>query len=435
MPIQSNSSYLPPLPPEPLPPTPPPTNGIQNNSAYLPPIDTSSGDRPKGVTWDINSFNTKFKEKVGRDLTADEAQWLVTEKAGGFTDPNKLLNEHVQQINTLSSQIMREANAAGVAMTKQEADQLRDQLYNPRNASADDSFLSLARSSIYNQKQKQAEKSVQDKIDAIQNPTVTPELQNTASQVIRETMGRDASQREIDYYAKEMAGGLSAYELQGYLQATPEYQKAQANVENERVKTEQAGARESLNQELLKGQQEAFSRAQPAILSQYLKAGRLNSSGLNQALAQAQADLDRERQGFLSNAAYQDAIRAQGYSRENFVGGQAAAFNQYLRQSEPAYQQRFNTQNASNSLAFQQPFASFDRNYEAAQGRTGREQEIADYYREQSDYERYFNQNLQAQKSASKNQLLGSLLGAGIQGLGAYAGGRFGRSAPGATYG
>lgn len=264
--------------------------------------------------------------------------------------------------------------------------------------------------------------SVQNQIDRAVNPgkylDAGKKAENTATaqRLLQQNFGADYNDPDLQgFLADRLAAGDSPFEVSQFLQTTPQFQEKKAATENERVKTESAAAREALNQELLKSQQEVFQRAQPSIISSYMKAGRLNSSGLNNALAQAQADLEKERQGFLANAGYNDAIRAQGYGREDFVNNNAQAFNQYLRQSEPSYQNRFATNQAQNQLSYQQPFANLQRQYQLGDEARQRQYQIEDYNNQKSDFNRYLDQYRSQGRENALYGLGGAILGAGAK--------------------
>jgi len=221
----------------------------------------------------------------------------------------------------------------------------------------------------------------------------------------------------VSFLSDRIAEGESAFELSQFLQTTPQYLKKQSETENSRVQEESAAARQALDAELLKSEEETFSRATPGIISSYMRAGRLDSSGLQNALAKARGDLAKERQGFLANAAYNDSIRSQGYKREDFVGANSQAFNQYLRQNEPSYQQRFNLQGVSNNLNYQQPFNNLNRYYNLNDQARQRQYELEDYDRQQSDFNRYLSESRKGQRESALYGLLGAGIGAGIQGF------------------
>lgn len=260
------------------------------------------------------------------------------------------------------------------------------------------------------------QKSVANQIDKAVNPgkylSEDKKTANTATadRLLKQTFGDDFSDPDLQQFLSDrLAEGESAFEVAQFLKTTPDFQKRQAEVENQRVQTESQAARQSLDAELLKSEEETFSRATPSIIASYMKAGRLDSSGLQNALSRARGDLARERQGFLANAGYQDSIRAQGYQRENFVGNQAQAFNQYLRQNEPAYQQRFALQGVSNNLNYQQPFNNLARTYALNDQNRMRQFEIEDYNRQQNDFYRYLNSQ---RGSGAQGALRGAMTGA-----------------------
>lgn len=260
--------------------------------------------------------------------------------------------------------------------------------------------------------------SVQRQIDKAVNPgkylseEKKAENTSTAQRLLKQTFGDDFNDPDFQQFISErLAEGESAFEVSQFLKTTPDFQRKQADIENQRVQTESQAARQSLDAELLKSEEETFARATPNIISSYMRAGRLDSSGLQNALARARGDLAKERQGFLANAAYSDSIRAQGYKREDFVGGNAQAFNQYLRQNEPAYQQRFALQGASNNLNYQQPFNNLARQYSINDQNRMRAIEIEDYNRQQNDFYRHLNSQ---RGSGAQGALRGAMTGASV---------------------
>lgn len=263
--------------------------------------------------------------------------------------------------------------------------------------------------------------SIKNQIDRAVNPgKYLDEGKKADNQANAQRLSEQFGQNDpdtVDFITRLLDSGDSPFEVSEFLQTTPQFQERKAAKENERVKTESAAARESLNQELLKSQQEVFQRAQPSIISSYMKAGRLNSSGLENALTQAQADLERERQGFLANAGYNDAIRAQGYGREDFVRNNAQAFNSYLRQNEPAYQQKFAVNQAQNFANFQQPYNNLARQYQLSDETRQRGYQLEDYNSQKSDFNRYLDQYRSQGRENAMYGLLGSVAGAGMYGL------------------
>lgn len=266
-------------------------------------------------------------------------------------------------------------------------------------------------------------KAVTDQVDRAQNPSKYLNDQqkqtnlDTANRLVSQIYGQDFSDPDLaSFISDRLAEGETAYEISQFLKTTPDYLKKQSDIENARVQEEAAAARNDLSNKLMADEEEAFRRAQPAIISSYMRAGRLGSSALDNALANARADLAREREGFVANAAYNDAIRAQGYAREDFLNNNAQAFSQYLRQNEPAYQQRFAVQNAGNYARYQQPWDYLNRQYSINDQNRQRQWDLEDYALQSSDYARYMSGQRRSNRQNLPWQLLGSLGAAGFQG-------------------
>lgn len=211
------------------------------------------------------------------------------------------------------------------------------------------------------------------------NPVVTTDYTAQAGNAIKTALGRDATPDEAAYFAKELAQGKTPYELSQELQSLPEYQKIQS-----------AKDRETLGQELLAQQQLAFQKATPQIISQFMKAGRLGSSGLDSAMANAQKELEQQRQGYLGQVGYQDlaGIRANAYQNYN------TAANQF----RDIYGTVGQTQNQYNMLG----------------GAIQRMNELSDYTKQQNDYMNYLNMQNKSNDKAALYQLLGNTAGAGV---------------------
>lgn len=357
-----------------------------------------------------------FKDKFGYEPSEQEAQFIDNQVAIQKGErPDTIVGALKDVYGRVDSRISQEAKAAGVDLSPDQIKSIRGNVLNLQDYANVGFAYGANRDSIVNASKELILPNLFNiKTQQQQNPTVTDDFKNQAAQVVQSIYGRAGSANEIDFFAKQLAQGESPYELEQFLKTTPEFMKMESEKENQRVQTESAAARESLNAELLKGEDEAFQRALPEIMSSYMKAGVLNSSGVDNAIARARADLASKRQGFLAEAGYNDAIRGQGYGREDFVNRNAQAFNSYLRQSEPAYQSRF---------AFT-PGAQYQQNLGFATDRLNRSRSLEDYNRQQSDYERYFNQNRGDANRAAYWQLGGQLLGAGLQGATMYGGGK-----------
>lgn len=297
--------------------------------------------------------------------------------------------------NALSEEAQKYANALGVNVTP---DQIA-QIVKSVRPTGWKNETNLSQADIDNAIQKSIEFLLPAVTNYKFNPNVSADHTANASRVIQEVFGRTPSQDEAAYFAKELAQGKTPYELGQELQSLPEYQKVQA-----------AKDRESLGNELLQQQQLAFQKAQPAIISQFMKAGRLNSSGLNSALAQAQQELEQQRQGFLGQVGYQDVsnIRNNAYN----------AFQNYNQQFRNVYNPGNVAQTSLNQLA----------------GALARQREIDDYNRQQNDYLNYLNMT---KPKKNTGQLIGMGIGTGIGlaasggnpaggALGAQLGGAFG---------
>lgn len=203
------------------------------------------------------------------------------------------------------------------------------------------------------------------------NPTAGNDQITKANEVIKSVFGRDATSDESEYFAKELAQGKTAYELSQELMSLPEYQKVQA-----------AKDRETLGAELLAQQQLAFQKATPTIISQFMKAGRLGSSGLDSALANAQKELEQQRQGYLGQVGYQDLASIRGN-----------AYNNY--------------NNATNQ--FKDIFGTAGQtatNYNLLGGAIQRMNQQADYTRQQNDYMKYL------EMAGKNNGVAGAMQGA-----------------------
>ena len=203
--------------------------------------------------------------------------------------------------------------------------------------------------------------------------------------------------------------GMKSYEIAAGLKNTPEYQKIQADEEQAKFKTEAEAARGQLSTELLRQQQEAFAKAQPQILSGYMKAGRLNSSSVDAALANAQKELESQRQAYMGNIAYQDAVTGAGYNRQDFLNNTANAFAQYQAQNQPWAVQRAN--------AFQSAYSTPIENMNTMQQRNWNMQ---DWNLQKSYYD-------EMNRADANNGFAGALSGAGTGAMtGASVGGPWG---------
>ncbi len=350
-----------------------------------------------------DAANEAFKKVSGRDLDPQEKAWV--DSAAGYWNSKQYgsgaigaASEYAAALNKTRGWVEAEAKAYGLKnFDPTQADALIQDMYDPSAGTFDES------------KDRFRARLETLKTEQLQNPykfasgNEQTKFQSDAARIIKTTLGRDASPDELDFYAGKLAEGEKPYELAQFLQQSPEFQESKAAKENERVKAESDAARGALDQQLLKSEEETFKRSLPTILSSYMKSGRINSSGVDSAIAKERADLASKRQDYIAGLGYQDAVRAQGYNRENFVGGQNQAFQKYLRDSEP-YSQRTS---ALTQLGYTLPF-------QQAQDRVGRSREVEDYYRQMNDYNRYLSDSRKQSREAAMYGLAGNVIGAGV---------------------
>lgn len=252
-----------------------------------------------------------------------------------------------------------------------------------------------------------------------QNPQnyLTPEQtstnQTTAQRLVSSLFPSGDNTDLTSYVTKLLGQGQDPYTVSQFLQTTPQFMKQQSDQQAAQQNTQIQSAQQALNNTLQQSQQQVFEKATPNIISSFMRAGRLNSSGLQSALAQAQAQLDQQRQSQLATAGYAQAATQQGYNQQNFLNQQAQAYQNYAYQNAPSYNQQFNLQNASNAVNYQQPFNQ--QNYLNQLNTMGVQQQYAlqNYNLQQSDYERYLQQARQYQNQ----NILPSLAGSALQGL------------------
>lgn len=314
----------------------------------------------------------------------------------------------------LSGEIKKQGAAVGLTLTPDQIQNISSSIFDPSTETHNLADGAVRQFIVDSNKGLIQQNLANMKVDQLKNPAITDQHTADANRVFQNVYGRPPDPDEAQYFAKELAQGKTPYELKAELQSLPEYQNKLAADQQAKYKTESQTALDQLNQNLQGQQQVAFQRAIPQILGSYMRAGVLNSSGVDNAVAQQMAELDRQRQSYIGGLDYQNIIQGQNYSRQDFVNNNANAFNQYLQQNAP-YQQTSQALSPYNTFAMQQ---------QGLGGYIDRSNQISDYNRQQSDYERYFNQNQQQANRAANYSLLGSLLGAG----GTIAGGYLGRA-------
>ena len=245
------------------------------------------------------------------------------------------------------------------------------------------------------------------------NPVAKEAHTRDAARIIQETYGRPATPDEVAFFSQEIAKGESPYEIAQFLQSTPEFTKKQADTENLRVKEEATAARNELSAAYDNDVAQAVKRIQPEIMSAYMRAGRFNSSGFDSALAREVAKIQQEKSSRIAGLAYEDAVRAQGYKRDDFVGANRNAFSEFIRRSDPGLQRQSGLQGYYDQIPLSY-----------ASDRVARTRELDNYERQQNDFFRALSDQLRQSREASLYGLGGAALGAGITGITMGMGGR-----------
>jgi hypothetical protein len=283
-------------------------------------------------------------------------------------------------INSLRPTILKYGESLGLSLDESQVNALIDKLY-----PVGDRFKSDNSAAERSAKLDSIAPFILPMISQLKlNPKTGNGQIEQAGNAIKTVLGRDATPEESEYFAKELAQGKTAYELQQELMSLPEYQKTLA-----------AKDRETLGAELLTQQQLAFQKATPTIISQFMKAGRIGSSGLDAALANAQKELEQQRQGYLGQVGYQDRSSIRGNAYNNYNN----ATNQF--------KDIFGTVGQTST------------NYNLLGGAIKRMNEQSDYARQQNDYMNYLNMQNKSNEKAAQYQMYGQI---GAAGLGALAG-------------
>ncbi len=361
--------------------------------------------------------DTQLNAARFNNSTAAAANELIALGLGGLT--GNQLAEKVKDAGFVSQY--------GLGKTSSYADLAKNALradpnFDPSNVSAINKFAADIQKRGYTNKDAAdisnlaVNSSIQDAVNQAKNPTQGKTADQLAGYntsvkgVFNQIMGRDPTANETDFFSKELAGGTSPYELEQALQTAPEYVQKQNDIQSQKNTAASNSALDALNTSLQQTQQQAFERAQPQIIASYMKAGRLNSSGLNSALAQAQQQLEQQRQSFIGQAGYQNAVTQQGYNQQGYVNNQQNAFDQYLRQNDPANQQRYQANAGQNYLNYQAPLNYQQRQYGLADQANQRAYDLQNYQMQQNDYMRYLNSN---KMSSGQGAFRGAEAGAG----------------------
>jgi hypothetical protein len=316
--------------------------------------------------------NAAFKAITGRDLNSAELNWLRSRgdvnKVGHDVAATNLANGYLAK----SQNILNQAQAVyGLKnFTLDDANKLRDQLYLAGDQKSYDMADQNISAALANRKQ-----------DELTNPTVSAGDQakhsGTVNDIFQSTLGRPPTQYEADHFSKQLAQGDDPLILQQTLQQSGEYLDKKAS----QFRDQQA-------QQLQGFQQQAFEKATPTIISSYMKAGRLNASGVNSALASAQADLTNQNSQYLAGLSRQDFLNSQGQAQNIFAQNTAPSVMRAQQLSQNGYTLPFNL--GQQGLA--------------------RGNELSDYYRQQSDFNRYLQSNRDAADRAGRYGLYGNVI-------------------------
>jgi len=356
-----------------------------------------------------------FESVFGRPPTEEELkivnhQWHTygvyshTNKVDGkYTSHSQVVESLKNTMDSALNYATKVASANGIDLTPEQLQEISSAYITPSDLAGTRLNDASARDAVVDKIRDMLTAHVNRiGMENIRNPKYKEDDIGNVQRLFQSVYGRSASEDEAIYFAKEIARGKSTYELSQELMALPEYQRVQAQKD-----------RSALDVELQQQQAEVFKRATPQIISSFMRAGRLNSSGLQAAMAQAQADLERERQGSLAQVGVADnaTIRAN-------------AFGDFLRRDQPYQMGRemFSTPNS----------------YSTAMNMTrqglARQRELEDYYRQASDYNRYLAMSTQGNRGAGALQGAlsgaaagaatgnpwGALVGAGLGGFGGY---------------
>lgn len=227
-------------------------------------------------------------------------------------------------------------------------------------------------------------------------------MYGTVNDMFKASLGRDATTDEQKHFATQMAQGVDAYTINQFLQALPE-----------NVKKQDEAFRTNLNK-TLQTQDSQYYQEQiaPALQAMATKQGRsLDSSGVNNSLALAAQQQNRQRESYLANITAQQYGNSQNLAQQNY---------------QQAYGNYQNTQDYNNL-----------RNTNLLDQRMGRLNGLSDYAIQSQAYNNYLakygkrgNAGLQgALGGATAGATAGSAFGpwgAAVGGVAGGVGGYFG---------
>lgn len=205
-----------------------------------------------------------------------------------------------------------------------------------------------------------------------------PQHYDSIGQIIQSTLGRKATQDELSHYGTLIASGQAdPYEIQQFIQSTPEYQNAQ-----------DTQFRSGVDTQLQKSDTDFFNTQKGNIAQQYAQMGRATSPALDVALTQLASQLNSNRQSYLAQL-----------SASQYGGNKQAALGNYQ-----------NTQNDVSGRINQNTAGIYGNN----QAMMGRMQNITDYNTQKNAWQQYANQ--QKGGGGAMGYLNGALSGAAAGG-------------------
>ncbi len=211
-------------------------------------------------------------------------------------------------------------------------------------------------------------------------------LYSDVNELFKSNLGREATQDEQKHFAAEISNGADAYTIGQFLQALPE-----------NVKKQDAEFRKGLSAEL-QGQDAQYYNEQilPSLQKNATMQGRsLDSSGVNNSLALAAQQQNRQREDFLSNL-----------SANQYGGSQALAQSAY----QNAYGNYQNTQDYN-----------LNANQDMWNANMNRMNSLSDYNIQKQAYDQYLTRYGKRSGGMAQGAIQGGISGASIGGT--YGGG------------
>lgn len=134
-----------------------------------------------------------------------------------------------------------------------------------------------------------------------------PSHYDSVGQIIQSSLGRQATQDELSHYGTLIASGQAdPYQIQQFIQSTPEYQNAQ-----------DTQFRQGVDTQLQKSDTDFFNTQKGNIAQQYAQMGRATSPALDVALTQLASQLNSQRGAYMA----QLSASQYGGNKQNAVAG------------------------------------------------------------------------------------------------------------------